>query len=155
MIQRIQSLYLLLTTLLSVLFLNGSVLCFVDKTGSSIKVNFTELTKSSGGQVPEVIEKLLPLSLIILLIAVISIVIIFLYKNRNIQLRLTFSLILLNVLLIIAFIHVSIRIISKFDAQLVPGIKMILPVLMLLFSILAYRGIKKDDRLVKSYDRLR
>jgi hypothetical protein len=32
---------------------------------------------------------------------------------------------------------------------------MALPFLQLIFSILAYRGIKKDDQLVKSYDRLR
>jgi hypothetical protein len=32
---------------------------------------------------------------------------------------------------------------------------MILPLAILIFSILASRGIKKDDQLVKSYDRLR
>jgi hypothetical protein len=30
-----------------------------------------------------------------------------------------------------------------------------MPVIQLILSILAFRGIKKDDQLVKSYDRLR
>jgi hypothetical protein len=32
---------------------------------------------------------------------------------------------------------------------------MVMPVIITIASILAYRGILKDDRLVKSYDRLR
>jgi hypothetical protein len=51
--------------------------------------------------------------------------------------------------------YVSFRIVSKFDARLIPGFKIILPIVILVLSILAFRGIKKDDQLVKSYDRLR
>ena len=40
MIQRIQSVYLSLTTLLSLLFLKGSFLIFSEKSGSVIKVTF-------------------------------------------------------------------------------------------------------------------
>jgi hypothetical protein len=155
MIQRIQSLYLLLIALLSVLFLNGPILNFIDKTGSAIKVTLTEVVKSTGGQGNEVIEKLLPFTVLIIVIPAISLVTIFLYKNRKVQLRITLVLIILTATLLIAFVHVSLSVISKFGAQLVAGLKMILPVLMLIFSILAYRGIKKDDQLVKSYDRLR
>jgi hypothetical protein len=56
---------------------------------------------------------------------------------------------------LITSIYVSFRIVSKFDARLIPGFKMILPLAILIFSILASWGIKKDDKLVKSYDRLR
>jgi len=80
---------------------------------------------------------------------------IFIFKNRKIQMKVVLILIILSIVLIIALIHVSFRIISKFDATIIPGIKMILPILILVFSILAYMGIRKDDRLVKSYDRLR
>jgi hypothetical protein len=64
-------------------------------------------------------------------------------------------LILLSAIYIAALIHVSINSISKFTATIIPGFKMIIPILILVFSILAYLGIRKDDRLVKSYDRLR
>jgi uncharacterized membrane protein YidH (DUF202 family) len=64
-------------------------------------------------------------------------------------------LIILAAGFVIASIHVSFNIVSKFEARIIPGFKMILPILILIISILAYRGIKKDDQLVKSYDRLR
>jgi hypothetical protein len=51
--------------------------------------------------------------------------------------------------------YYSYVIISKYGGVLVLGVKMILPVVMLISSILAFRGIRKDDHLVKSYDRLR
>ena len=38
---------------------------------------------------------------------------------------------------------------------IIPGIKMVVPLLILIFGILAQRGIKHDENLVRSYDRLR
>jgi hypothetical protein len=155
MIQRIQSLFLLMIAVLSGLLLSGSFLNFLDKTGAVIKVTVTEVIKSAGGQGNEVLEKLLPLTILIIIIPIISLTTIFLYKKRKYQLVMLRVLITLNSILIIAVLHVSFRIISGYGAQLVPGFNMILPVLMLIFAILAFRGIRKDDQLVKSYDRLR
>ena len=155
MIQRIQSFYLFLIAVLSGFLLTGSVLDFIDKKGSGIKVAFTEIIKSTGGQGIEVLEKLLPLTILIIIIPVFSLMTIFLYKNRKVQLRLALVLIILTATQLIAFVHVSLSVISKFEAHLIPGFKMIIPVLMLILSVLAYRGIRKDERLVKSYDRLR
>ena len=155
MIQRIQSFYLLLTTLLSLLFLKGSFLNFIDKTGSVIKVTFNGIVRDTGGQGFELIEKLLPISAFIIFIPVFSLVTIFIFKNRKIQLWLASS----EIILIVGFIFVSIFyswfIITEYGAEIVPGFKMVIPLLMLVFAILAYRGIRKDDRLIKSYDRLR
>jgi Domain of unknown function (DUF4293) len=155
MIQRIQSLYLLLTTLLSLLFLNGSFLSFINKTGTVIKITFTSMVKSSEGQGIELINKLLPLSIIILLIPVLSLVTIFVFKKRNIQLLLSKILIGLVTGLILVSGYYSYIIITDYSGEIVPGVKMALPLIMLILSILAFRGIRKDDRLVKSYDRLR
>jgi hypothetical protein len=44
---------------------------------------------------------------------------------------------------------------TNFNAKIVPGMTLILYPVMLICAVLAYRGIKKDDNLVKSYDRLR
>jgi hypothetical protein len=41
------------------------------------------------------------------------------------------------------------------SAILEPGYRIIMPLLSLIFLVLAYLGVKKDDELVKSYDRLR
>lgn len=155
MIQRIQSLYLLLTTLLSLLFLKGSFLNFIDKSGSVIKITFGGIIKDTGEQGFEVVEKLLPLTALIILIPAISLVIIFIFKNRKIQLWLALSVIILIVGFIFVSIFYSWFVITEYGAEIVPGFKMVIPVLILIFAILAYRGIRKDDRLIKSYDRLR
>jgi uncharacterized membrane protein len=155
MIQRIQSIYFSLITLLSLVFISGSFLNFADSTGAEINVTFNGIVRDRIGQNPEIIEKLLPLSVLIILIPIVSLIAIFIFKNRKLQLRFSLFLVILAAVFLIASIHVSFRIVSKFDARLIPGFKMILPIVILVLSILAYRGIKKDDRLVKSYDRLR
>jgi hypothetical protein len=155
MIQRIQSIYLALTALLSLTILKGDFLNFIDKSGTLFKITFNGIVRDTGGKGSEIIEKLLPLSVIIVLIPVISLVTIFLYKKRNIQLLFTLILIIIISGLIVISSLYSLSIISKYGVEFKPGIKMIVPVIMLILSILAYRGIMKDDLLVKSYDRLR
>jgi 4-amino-4-deoxy-L-arabinose transferase-like glycosyltransferase len=140
---------------LSSLFLSGSIINFINGSGSVFKITFASIIKSAEGNGLEVIDKLLPLSVLIILIPIISLVTIFVFKNRKIQMRLAIFLMILCTLLVIALIHGSIIIISKFGANITPGYKMLLPLVVLILSVLAYLGIKKDDRLVKSYDRLR
>jgi len=155
MIQRIQSLYLSLTILLSLLFLKGSFLNFIDKSGSVIKVTFKGIIGDKGGEGVELIEKLLPLSAFMILIPALSLVTILLFKNRKIQLWFSLSLIIIVVGLIIISILYSSIVITQYDANIIPGFKIIIPVMLLVFALLAYRGIRKDDRLIKSFDRLR
>jgi glucan phosphoethanolaminetransferase (alkaline phosphatase superfamily) len=155
MIQRKQSVYLFLIAVLSLLFFSGSIVNFINESGSVYKITFDNIIKGTEGQGLEIIQKLLPLMVLIILIPIISLITLFIFKNRKIQLKLTIFLMILCTLLVIALIHGSIITISKFGASLTPGFKMILPLIMLILSILAYRGIKKDDQLVKSYDRLR
>ena len=155
MIQRIQSVYLSIIVLISILLIKGSILVFSEKTGSIIILTFNGILRNNAGQGFELIEKLLPLSILIILIVIVSLITIFVFKNRKIQLKVAMFLMILCTLLVIAFIHGSIIIISKFGASITPGIKMILPLVILILSVLAYLGIRKDDQLVKSYDRLR
>lgn len=155
MIQRIQSVYLFLIALLSSLLFSGSIVNFINGSGSVFKITFASIIKSAESNGLEVIEKLIPLSVLIILIPIISLVTIFVFKNRKIQMRLAMFLMILCTLMVFALIHGSIIIISKFGATITPGFKMILPLVMLILSVLAYLGIKKDDHLVKSYDRLR
>jgi hypothetical protein len=155
MIQRIQSLYLSLTILLSLLFLKGGFINFTEKSESVIKISFRGIIRVTGGQGSELIEKLIPLSAIIILIPLMSLITIILFKRLKIQIWLTLSVIILIIGLIIVSILYSWSVITGYGAELIPGFKMIIPVLMFIFAVLAYRGIQKDDRLVKSYDRLR
>jgi hypothetical protein len=97
----------------------------------------------------------MPITILIPVIAALSFSIIFFFKNRSLQLLLSKILIALITILILVSGYYSYIIISQMDGAIVPGIKMVLPVIMLILSVLAFRGIKKDDQLVKSYDRLR
>jgi uncharacterized paraquat-inducible protein A len=155
MIQRIQSLYLLLTTLLSLIFLKGSFLSFINEAGSVINISLNGITRGSEGQGSELIQTVLPITILIPLIAILSFGAIFCFKKRNIQLMMSKILIALVIALILVSGYYSYIIISKFNGEIVPGVKMALPFIILVLSILAFRGIRKDDKLVKSYDRLR
>lgn len=155
MIQRIQSLYLSLIFLLSLVFVQGSYLSFADKSGSQIKITITNIVRDSGLQDITVLEKPFPLTVILILIPIISLITIFLFKNRKIQIWLSLALIFIIAAFIGTASYYAWIVTTKYSAEIVPGIKMILMPVMLIFAVLAYRGIKKDDNLVKSYDRLR
>jgi hypothetical protein len=155
MIQRIQSLYLLLTSLLSLLFLNGRFLNFFNKSGSEIYMNIRGIWESSAEGNPQMIISLIPLSLIILLICILSFLAIFLFKKRKLQLRLAGTVIFLTIVFIGMTLYYLFWLTGSYQAELVPGFKMLIPLLILILGILAYMGIKKDEKLVKSYDRLR
>ena len=155
MIQRLQSLYLSLTIILSFLFLKGSYLTFINQSGSIIKVTFSGIISNAGGQGNVLIEKLLPLSLFIIIIPILSLITIIIYKNRKIQIILAITGIILSAAFISIIAFYSYSICVKYNTELVPGWKIVLPFLILIFYSLAYRGIRKDDQLVKSYDRIR
>lgn len=145
MIQRIQTIYLLLTTITAILFLSGEIFLFENDTS----VSLAGLSANGGSAVDLVFSALL------LAVPLFSFIIIFLYKKRKLQLRLALVLILLVILLLVFCGYYIYQISGNADAGLVLNYKLALPVLMLVFSTLAYRGIRKDEEIVRSYDRLR
>lgn len=154
MIQRVQSLLLLLTMLLAVLFPVGIIMRFSEGL-NEIVIRFAGLAKTSGGEGYEIIEKALPFSGLMVIIPLLSFIIIFLYKNRKLQVRLTGLLIILIICLIIAMAYYIVYIGKTYNAELIPNYKLVLPFIMLVSSFLARRYIRKDEDLVRSYDRLR
>lgn len=155
MIQRIQSFYLLLTSLLSSLFLSDSYLRFFNKAGTQIYMNFRGLWESHSGGNPEMKKNLLPVSLIMVGIAIVSLITLLLYKNRKTQIKMTFVVILLSLVLIILVLFYAVWITRNYDVVLAPGFSMFVPLLQLTLAILALKGIKKDEKLVRTYERLR
>ncbi|MBS1497393.1 MAG: DUF4293 domain-containing protein [Bacteroidetes bacterium] len=136
MIQRIQSVWLLLT----------SVCVF-----AGLKLPFYSGTNKEG--VPSsLLNGMSPIYLLLLTVAisVISLVTIFLYKNRNLQLRLCLITILLQVGLIYLYYHQS-----TFYTGGTFALTAILQPAALLFLFFAVTGIRKDNKMVKDSDRLR
>lgn len=91
----------------------------------------------------------------LLLMAVLAIYAIFCYKNRKRQMRLCTSVVLCTLLFYVAYVSYSVAFASHTAADFSPGLLAALPVLSLVFATLAKKGIKHDDNLIKSVDRIR
>jgi len=150
MIQRKQSIWLLLAAILTFL---GFFLPFginqQSYAGSEVITEINLYAKSD-----------IVLTILASVASLLSLLIIFLYKNRSMQMKLTSLAILLNLgLVIYSFVIASKAdignkfIIGILGSQLYIGI--LLPVLSVIFLGMAYNGIKSDDKLVKSTERLR
>ena len=149
MIQRIQSVYLLLVAILMVVMMSLPVGEFIGLDKSITEFNNLVLVSADGASNYE------PWALfaIILLSAVISLVTIFLYRKRILQIRLS----LFNIILLIGYYAVLGWFIYSFkgESTFVPSWTVCFPLISVVFDWLAIRAIGKDEMLVKAYDRLR
>lgn len=82
---------------------------------------------------------------------------IFLFKNRDLQIKLSYGIIVLSILLpIVAFFLVYQSGVESGALQIRENyLGLAMPILAILFGFLASKYIKKDHKLVKSMDRLR
>ena len=105
------------------------------------------------GKVVEIItaSSNIPLLVLTVLLVVVLLVNIFNYKNRKLQLRITIGLILVSLLDIFLFYQASMKTIIGGTFALTSILALIIPLLL----IMAARGIFKDQKLIKSADRLR
>lgn len=136
MIQRIQSIYLFIAALIS------GVLIF-----------FVSLWSNEAGEAVYVEDVILALAMF-LGSAVLSLVTIFLFKNRKLQFVLGRVNILLNFFLLGVFVYWTLTVPGEMQIS-EKGIGMFIPVLSIVFLVLANKAIKKDEDLVKSVDRFR
>ncbi|MGB0880009.1 MAG: DUF4293 family protein [Polaribacter sp.] len=143
MLQRIQTIYLLLASAVS----GGFIFVFgLWKTLEETVFAFHLFQQES------ILLKCIPI--LFFASAIGSIVNIFLFKNRQLQFVIGRILILVNLFLLGLLIYVSL-IVSGEILISEKGIGMFLPILVILLIVLANKAIKKDEDLVKSVDRLR
>jgi hypothetical protein len=154
MIQRIQTIWLIISTLSSGLLIKGGIIEFVDKAGQEYFTGFSGIYKLNGSGY-ELVTNSVPLAAVIILILVLSIITILLFKRRKIQKVLSLVLITFSLCMIILITYYSFILMKNYDAEFVPGVKMVIPLIILIALVLAYKGISRDDNIVKSYDRLR
>lgn len=155
MIQRVQSIYLLLAVILSVLFMTGNIL-----TGSNPDGRRAELTFSGQKIIPAdnstaETQKIIPFTVLSALVPAIALITIFMYKRRKAQLKAAILAVCLEILLVGSGICYYFILFRDFSVKVVPGFRAVIPFVSILFILLAIRGIRKDENLVKSYDRLR
>jgi hypothetical protein len=156
MIQRVQSIYLLLiTVLMSFLLIRPYAdLTLVDT--QSLVFRAHAITIQSGPQDVELYKTTIPVVLLTLITGLLSFCTIFFYNHRIYQIRLSMINAVLIVMLIICMLTYSLTIkqslqVTDFSFRMA----MIYPVLSLIFCIMAIRAIQHDEILVNSYNRLR
>ncbi|MDP2541145.1 hypothetical protein CSC81_01335 [Tenacibaculum discolor] len=144
MIQRIQSIYLLVAGIIS------GGLTFLFSLWSNSQTNYIYILDLFSGN--SILEKSIPV--LFFISALVSIVTIFLFKNRQLQFVLNRLNILINLFLLGVLIYLS-QTLSGEASVSEKGIGMFFPIIVVLLLVLANRAIKKDEDLVKSVDRLR
>lgn len=136
MIQRIQTIYLIIVILL------GAVVPF-----------FVNLWSDAAGK--EIFaENEVLVSSAFYIVAVLGLVAILLFKNRKNQFVVNRLNMILNLFLLGFFVYRSLNLSGETSVS-EKGIGMLIPVFSIVFLVLANRAIKKDEDLVKSVDRLR
>jgi len=160
MIQRIQSVYLALAALAAtVLLIPFNNFPLVKFYGDTVALHFHTIRIENlvpGESSPFNAYFNWPMVAVVFLIIVFSTASIFLYKNRANQLRWIAIDIVLNLLVLAGFFFLYIPFLEK-ELQAMPIYQFtaFLPAVSLFFLILAFAAIKKDDKFVKSMDRIR
>ncbi len=136
MLQRIQTVYLFIAVIIAA----GLIFVF-------------PLWENNAGEPVYAIDELIAFGMFIAS-AAISLVSIFMFKNRKLQFVLGRLNIILNLFLLGVFVYWSLTLPGEMDIS-EKGIGMFLPIISIVFIVLANKAIKKDEDLVKSVDRLR
>ncbi|UJH66717.1 DUF4293 domain-containing protein [Allomuricauda sp. SCSIO 65647] len=136
MIQRVQTLYMLMVALL------GGVASF-----------FLSLWVDADGKTIFVRDDIF-MGMAFYASALLAVLAIFMYKKRQNQFVVNRLNIILNLFLLGFFVYRSLNL-SGENTISEKGIGMLIPVFSIVFLVLANRAIKKDEDLVKSVDRLR
>ena len=144
MLQRVQSLYLLIA------FLISGVLAFSVLLWENIDGIAYYLT----GMIKEDSWKIVSIPMGFILSTILSLLAIMNFKNRTLQIKLNRFNIVTNLYLlgIIVYLLLSLSGESYISEK---GIGLFLPVIVIVLLVLANKTIQKDEELVKSVDRLR
>jgi len=137
MIQRIQTIYLILTFIVT-----GVLLFFIPlwKTAEGSAFYFMQ---------DQFYTILLGLSTMLTIVSIMS------YKKRQNQFVMGRLNIILNLILLGLFVYRSLNLSGETATVSEKGIGMFLPIVAIVLLVLANKAIKKDEDLVKSVDRLR
>lgn len=143
MIQRVQSLYMLLAALVTGVLSVVFPLYIYGDTMVTLKETF------SSGNVYTIIAGVL-----FVLSTILSLMTIFLFKNRKLQINLNRINIVINFFLLGVIVYLLLTLSGETQVS-EKGIGSFLPLVAVVLLSLANKAILKDERLVKSVDRLR
>ena len=152
MIQRIQTVYLFLSlTVIGLMFVFPYAF-FLDTAAVKYVFDFSGVRQAGTG---EMVTGTMPFQILLVTVAVINFVTIFLYRNRRLQMRAAvFNMLLMAGLLVLAGWYIYYAQ-DELEAQVYYKATLLLPLLGMVLTWLAFRNILKDELLVRSADRIR
>lgn len=153
MIQRIQSIYLLATSVLVALIFVFPIAEYIDINNNIFQL--TALKLQSLSQNFNLSFSVFPIAFFTGLVSILSLGAIFLFKNRKFQLRVTTFIIIILVFLfgLIGFYVYKFNIDLESKPSL--NISAFFPLIAIITTYLAQLGIKKDIKIIRSIDRIR
>ncbi len=151
MIQRIQSVYLFVVTVLLVLAMCFPIGRFIGADGVTQVFKPLGVTLADGS-----VTSTWGLFCILLLSAVVAFCTIFLFRNRMLQVRMTIFSSILLVGYYVAFVAFLLVLKKDFGhASFQVGWALCLPAVSIILNYLAFRAIYRDEVMVRAADRLR
>lgn len=155
MIQRIQSLYLFVVAAACTVLFFFPMIEYIDPMKGTYKLFASFMIFSDTKDVIFFWETF-PLLVLVIASLVLALVTIFLFRKRKLQFRLVNINVLINVVLV-ALVFLLYSRIYEHRLQITSTYEfgMYIPLISLVFLVLASRAIRKDEALVKSSDRLR
>ncbi len=150
MIQRIQSVYLLIVTALLVVAICIPVGSFTNADGSLSEFSNLGVSLQNGFD-----SSAWGMFAILLLSAIIAFATIFLFRNRMLQIRMTVFNSILLIGYYLTFLAFMFILQGRLDASFHLSWGICLPLISIILNYLAIRAIGKDEVLVKAADRLR
>jgi hypothetical protein len=157
MIQRIQTVWLLVASLTLFLLFLFPYLQYFDNFGTAMVIKVTGIYQGVSEGVIQAKSFILQ-TIVTVVLALLPLVTIFNYKDRKKQLQICYLNIFLVLLLGIWFYVTSSNAVAEVNKTLAIeniGIGALLAPLDIVFLFLAAKGIRNDEKLIKSVDRLR
>lgn len=144
MIQRIQSIYLLVATVLS-----GGLIFILNLWVNEQGNEFLVMDAFNSGNV-----LLVTMAVLFFVSALLTFIAIFQFKNRKLQFVFGRLTILVNFFLVGILVYFAQNLSGEIHVS-VKGIGLLIPIVTIVLAVAANKAIKKDEELVKSVDRLR
>lgn len=155
MIQRAQSVYLLSVSVLMIFMIVLPVAEIAIK-GGEIVIYHNYGLKSYSAENAKIIFSTFPVTILTCVIALISFINIFLYNNRNLQMRFCIynMILLIGLVVLIYFYYTVMR--KRLDIlNHTFKIAIVFPIISAILTLLSLKGIRRDEALVRSCERLR
>ncbi len=152
MLQRPQTIFLLAAFIVSMLLLTGPLAVIPAEDGEVI-LNHSGATDPAGERLDVATW---PMTVLIAVAVGLAFLNIFFYKSRVRQMRICVFLMFLNAGTL-GMIYYYVRFMkAKFDwMQVIYQWRIVIPLIVMILLYLAYRGIRRDELLVKAYERIR